>query len=219
MKLAIYDMDRTITRRPSWLPWLLFHARREAPWRLLLLPLAAVPSAGFLLGLVDRRRLKELTHLLLIGRRTEREQLDRTAAAFADWFGPRAELAGALARIAADRADGWEIAIATASSACYARHLAARWGVTHLVATENCTDGRFIFHRIRGDNCYGAAKLAMVRDFVGRLPQAPARTRFYSDHVSDLPTLLLVDEPVAANPSRALRAAAAARGWPVVDWR
>ena len=34
--LAIYDMDRTVTRRATYTPFLLHCAVRRAPWRLLL---------------------------------------------------------------------------------------------------------------------------------------------------------------------------------------
>ena len=37
--LAIYDMDRTVTRRATYTPFLLHCAARRAPWRLLFLPL------------------------------------------------------------------------------------------------------------------------------------------------------------------------------------
>ena len=36
---AIYDMDRTVTRRATYTPFLLHYALRRAPWRLLFIPL------------------------------------------------------------------------------------------------------------------------------------------------------------------------------------
>ncbi len=36
MDLAIYDMDRTVTRRATYTPFLLHCAARRAPWRLIL---------------------------------------------------------------------------------------------------------------------------------------------------------------------------------------
>lgn len=215
MKLAIYDMDKTITRTPSWMPWLLFYARHNAPWRLALLPLALVPALGFLLGLTGRKGLKEATQALLMGRRVEVSRVERTAAAFAARFGAAQELPGALARMAADRADGWRIVIATASCGYYARHLAARWGVEEVIATVNFIDGEYLSSRIDGENCYGEAKCAML---AAHFPQRAARIRFYSDHVSDLPALLWADEAMAANPSPPLRAEAQRRGWPIFDW-
>ena len=58
--LAIYDMDRTVTRRPTYTPFLLHAALRLAPWRLLLAPAVLIVSLVYLLGLVDRGRLKEI---------------------------------------------------------------------------------------------------------------------------------------------------------------
>lgn len=37
--LSIFDVDRTITRKPTYSLFLLFAMRRHAPWRALLLPL------------------------------------------------------------------------------------------------------------------------------------------------------------------------------------
>ena len=44
--LAIYDMDKTITRVPTYTPFLVHVATRRSPWRLLLLPLVGVSVAG-----------------------------------------------------------------------------------------------------------------------------------------------------------------------------
>lgn len=215
MKIAIYDMDKTITRRPSWMPWLVFYARRHAPWRLLLLPLLLFPGLAFTLRLIDRKRLKEIAQAIMMGRAVDAARVEDAAIAFASHFGATAELPDALAQIASDRAEGWHIAIATASCAYYAAHLAARWGITDVIATGNAYDKGRLSNRIVGPNCYGAAKLDLIRAW---LPVQPEQTRFYSDHVSDLPALLWADEAVATNPSAALRVEAERRGWPIREW-
>ena len=46
-----------------------------------------------------------------------------------------------------------------------------------------------------------------------------AHIRFYSDHVSDAPTLAWADEPFAVSPHAKLRALATGKGWPVLEWR
>ena len=43
--LAVYDMDRTVTKRATYTPFLLHCAMRRAPWRLLFLPLVAAVDA------------------------------------------------------------------------------------------------------------------------------------------------------------------------------
>lgn len=213
--LAIYDMDRTITRRASWTAWLLFFARTAAPARLLLVPLVCVPLAGFALGLLDRRGLKQATHRLMLGRRVHRDVVRRVSAAFAARFGAANELPGALAAIAADRAAGRQLMLATASSRYYAAALAARWGFDTLVATDNHWEGDWLTPRIAGENCYDMGKLRMI---LAAIASRPAHVRFATDHQSDLPVLMWADARLAANPSPALRQVALSRGWPVADW-
>ena len=66
--LAVYDMDRTVTRRATYTPFLLHCALRRAPWRLLLLPLVMASMLAYVARLIDRARLKEINHHLLLGR-------------------------------------------------------------------------------------------------------------------------------------------------------
>ena len=65
--LAIYDMDKTVTRRPTYGPFLVHAMVRLSPWRVLLVPILLVTGAAYGLRLVDRARLKELNYRLLIG--------------------------------------------------------------------------------------------------------------------------------------------------------
>ncbi|WP_199553311.1 HAD family hydrolase [Sandaracinobacteroides hominis] len=215
MKLSIYDMDYTIIRKPSWMSWLFHYARTEAPARLLLAPLMLVPALGYALHLTDRKGLKQATQALMIGRRSPREKVERAADSFAAGFGADNELQGALAAIAADRTAGFEVAIATASCRHYVEALARRWGIDRIVATENRWEGDFLTPEIRGENCYDIGKLRMI---LASLDARPTHVKFSSDHVSDLIVLEWADEPVAANPSDALRQVAQLRGWPVCDW-
>ena len=48
--LAIYDMDRTVTRGPTYTPFLLHCAIRRAPWRLLFLPLVVLSMLAYAAG-------------------------------------------------------------------------------------------------------------------------------------------------------------------------
>jgi predicted membrane channel-forming protein YqfA (hemolysin III family) len=59
-KLAIYDMDRTITIRGTYTPFLLHVAARMAPWRLMLAPLVLIAMLAYVLRFIPRKRLKEI---------------------------------------------------------------------------------------------------------------------------------------------------------------
>ena len=212
MRAAVYDMDLTITAWPTYTRWLVFWARRRAPWRLGLLPLAGLAGIANRLGVLPRGRVKEIAQRLLMGPGVARDEVAAASRVFAATVPLRP---GGLAQLAADRAAGLEIVLATASFDFYARAIAARLGIGTVVATGSLWEGDTLRPRLAGDNCYGAGKAAMV---AAALPGATI-VQAYSDHVSDAPLFALAAEPVAVNPSRALRRLARQRGWRVVDWR
>jgi len=220
--LAIYDMDKTITARATWTRFLVAAARRRAPWRLALLPLAGLAGAGYLLKLTSRAGLKQFTHRLMLGGvRSEREMAD-LADAFADAELSHGVLEAARTQIAADRAEGYTLVMATASHGYYADAIAARLGFDAVVATRARRDAQGnILPMIEGDNCYGGVKLRMIRDWMAenRIDRADLHVRAYSDHVSDAPLLDYADEGFAVNAHGPLAALAAEKGWPLLDWR
>lgn len=218
---AIYDMDKTITRAPTWTPFLLHAARMIAPWRLAMLPAAGVAALGYAAGGLDRAALKEATQRLVIGPAMRPERLAPAIDSFADAILAHGCHAAALAQIAADRAAGCRLVIATASFRFYAAAIADRLGIADVIATESLHDdaGRVIA-RIDGENCYGPAKLRRIEAWLAGqgIARGDAHIRFYSDHASDAPVLDWADEAVAANPHAPLRKLAEARGWRIADW-
>lgn len=222
IRLAIYDMDKTITRAPTWTPFLIHAAKARAPWRLALLPAAGLAGLGYYLKLVSRPGLKELTQRMMLGRTLSPEAMRALAEDFADRIAATGVLEKARARIAADRAEGYRIVMATASHGYYAAAIAARLGIGDVIATDAKRDaqGR-ILPKLEGENCYGAAKLRRVESWLARegIDRANAQVRAYSDHVSDAPLLDWADQGFAVNAHGPLAAMAKAKGWPELDWR
>ncbi|MFZ4688666.1 MAG: HAD family hydrolase [Polymorphobacter sp.] len=222
MTISIYDMDRTITRGGTWTPWLLFWARREAPWRLLLAPLLGLALLGYAGKLITRARLKELGHRLLMGRHVPRARLVAAADAYAVRVIDHDVFAAALEQIAADRAAGQRLVLATASNEYYVRAIAARLGIEDVIATPSRWEDDRLHHRLGGDNCYGDAKRVLVEGWLRREGLEGQPLCFYSDHISDLPLFELAvargGQAVAANASDALRRVAVQRGWRIADW-
>lgn len=216
--LSIFDLDRTITRIGTWTPWLEMWVVRTGRWRFALLPLLALAALAFALGLITRGRLKEIAQRLAMGAGVARAAVDAAAAEYASDVLSANFFPGALAQIAADRAEGRRIVIATASNDFYARAIAARLGIDDVIATETVWDGDILRPRLAGANCYGAAKLARVESWLAAHGLGGAPIRFYSDHISDLPLFERATERVATTPSARLRALARARGWRIVDW-
>jgi HAD superfamily hydrolase (TIGR01490 family) len=218
--LAIYDMDRTVTRRATYTPFLLHCATRREPWRLMFLPLAALSMLAYATRLIDRGRLKEINHRLLLGHVHPRE-LKPLVDTFADRQVVTNIRPGAREAIARDKAEGRRVVLATASYRIYADAIAERLGFDDVIGTGSIIglDER-VHAKIAGENCYGPAKLRMISDWVEKsgLKDAQGHVRFYSDHVSDRPAFEWADEPVTVNPHGKLRRLANECGWAVEDW-
>ena len=218
-RLAIYDMDKTITQRATWTPFLRAYARGHPRGAIRMLATLG-PVILYALKWIDRARLKELTQGLVMGRAPLAE-VGRRAASFGQRIAADDVYAEARARIAADRADGCRIVIATASYDFYVRPIAAQLGISDVVATRSTVEGDRMVPRITGENCYGPAKLRMIEAWLAAqgIQRGEAHIRFYSDHVSDAPTLGWADEAFAVNPHKPLAELAQAKGWTVLDWR
>jgi HAD superfamily hydrolase (TIGR01490 family) len=219
--LAIYDMDKTVTRGPTYTAFLMHVALRQSPWRLLFLPLVLLSLLAYALRLIDRGRLKEINHQLLIGPKIHPRVLKPLVDSFADRQVARNIRPGARQAIARDKAEGRRLVLATASYRLYAEAIAERLGFDDVIGTGSIIglDDR-VRAKIDGDNCYGPAKLTMIAEWVTKsgLAGTHGHVRFYSDHVSDQPAFEWADEPVAVNPHGKLRQLAQQRGWALEDW-
>jgi HAD superfamily hydrolase (TIGR01490 family) len=216
---AIYDMDRTVTRRPTYTPFLLHCALKAAPWRLLLLPLVLLSMLAYGAKLIDRGRLKEINHRLLLGAKRHHTDLKPLVDSFADRALANNIRPGARTAIARDKAEGRQVVMATASYRFYAKEIADRLGFDECIGTNSILGLDSQVHaKIDGENCYGPAKLRMILDWFERTSQQRGHVRFYSDHASDAPVFEWADEAVAVNPHARLKRLAAARNWEIEDW-
>ena len=220
-ELAIYDMDRTVTRHGTYTPFLIHAALRLAPWRLLLLPVALGAMAAYGLKRITRGRLKEINQRLLLGAHIAPAELEPVTRSFAERVERRNFLPGAIRQIAEDRAAGRRLILATASYRLYVEAIADRLGFDDVIATNSIIglDSR-VTAKIDGENCYGPAKLRMIQAWMSRqrLAREAVRVRFYSDHASDAPVMAWADVAIAANPSPKMRRLAERNGWQIVRW-
>lgn len=220
-KIAIYDMDRTITVRGTYTPFLVHMAWSLAPWRLVLLPVAGLVMLGYVLRLFSRARVKELNQHLLMGPRVSRARIMPAVEAYADKVIASNLRPGAVEQIARDRAEGYRLLIASASYRLYVEPIARRLGFDDVIATDHFTqDIDYVRAKIAGENCYDVAKLRMIEAWMAGqgIERTRAHVRAYSDHVTDAPMLGYADEGFAANPHARLARIAGLRGWPILHW-
>lgn len=220
-KLAIYDMDRTITVRGTYTPFLLHMVLALAPWRLLLFPLLPFGFIGYGLKLISRKGLKTWNQRLLLGSHPVISTLQPHIDSFADLTIRKNAFKQAFQRIEQDREEGRLLILATASYELYVNAIAKQLGFDHVIGTRlEINDHGQVLPKIIGENCYDTAKLDRIEEFLNdqKLDRAQLHIRAYSDHVSDAPMMEFADEAVATTPSLAMRKLARKHGWEIVDW-
>lgn len=220
IRVAIYDLDRTVLRRPTFTLFLLWAAWREAQWRLLLLPALAALMIGYALRLYGRDRFKPAAIRLMLGASIAPARADRLAAAFAAWRVPRDVPPGAAACILRNRAEGYCLLMATAAPEFYAGAIAEALGFDAVVAThhQRDADGNWL-PLLDGENCYGAEKARRVTEWLDvNAASAALHIRAYSDHPSDAPTFALANESWLIGRGRNLARLAAQQGWRILDF-
>ena len=175
--------------------------------------------SGAILELIDRGRLKEINHRLLLGSKRHPHELEPLVYSFAEKTAASNVRPGARKAIARDKAEGRRVVMATASYRLYAQAIGDRLGFDDVIGTGSIIglDER-VHAKIDGENCYGPAKLRMVTDWLSKSGFERGHVRFYSDHASDAPVFEWSDEPIAVNPHARLSKLARERSWTVEDW-
>lgn len=221
VRLSIFDVDRTLTRHSTWSPFLFFAARTTAPWRLVFVPAVVAAMLCYRLGLIERKRLKEMMHAWMLGPRLSARRAAHLASRFADRLMANDVYPDGLELIRAERAAGRRIVLATAANDFYLKALAEKLGIADVIATRSRWEQGHLLARISGENCHGRSKLDMIEAFLDEadLGRANTHIRFYSDHVSDRPVFEWADDPIAVNPSRRLRSLARKERWKILNWR
>ena len=219
-RVAIYDLGRTVLRKPTFTLFLLWAAWREAPWRLLLFLALAALMIGYALRLYGRDRFKPAAIRLMLGPYLSSTRAADLAARFAAWRVPRDVPPGAEACIARDRAEGYRLLMATAAPEFYAGAIADALGFDAIVATrhQRDADGNWL-PLLDGENCYGAEKARRVTEWLdANVAVGAMHIRAYSDHPSDAPTFALANESWLIGRRRSLARLAAQHGWRTLDF-
>jgi HAD superfamily hydrolase (TIGR01490 family) len=115
------------------------------------------------------------------------------------------------------RSRGDRLLIVTATNRFVTAPIAREFGIGDLIATEpEMVDDRYT-GRVAGVPSYREGKVVRLRVWMAEHGADLTDSYFYSDSHNDIPLLELVTHPVVVNPDAALRAAAQARGWPILQ--
>lgn len=209
-------MDRTLLRVDSARLYTQF--RRDRGEATLLDALrVALWITQYTFGVIDAPKVARKALESFRGR--EESWLEKSCA---EWFPhyvlPELQQAGRRA-VKAHRDAGDFVAIVTGATRYVAEPVAAELGISHVICSELEVDveGRFT-GRIVEPLCYGLGKIERSARVAEREDFKLEEATFYSDSITDLPLLELVESPIVINPDRRLRRIAEKRGWPIEAW-
>ena len=196
--LAVFDLDGTITRHDSMLPFVFGYLLRH-PWRGLRLPLA-LPAIARFMATRDRGALKgALLHAAMGG--LPRADIDAWATRFVAQLLRRGLYAEALEAITAHHRAGDHLVLMSASVDCYVPLIAKSLGFNETISSPVRwhADGR-LDGRLTAANVRGAEKARQFRDLVARL--CPTASVAYGNSTADLTHMRLATRGVYVNGSR-----------------
>lgn len=217
---AVFDLDRTITRRGTYTPFLL-SMRKTLFGRFVLLLRILIQMANYKLARIDRLTLKNRM-LTLATKGMDAKDVEAAADAFVARTVENGLRGGCQIAIIMHKLDGDQLILATASLDLYAIKLARTLGFDQVVCTKTaaCPEGLSPF-KIVGENCYGVEKFQQVTT---RLKQQAGDHRadyfvsFYSDHHADMELLEWSDVPVVVCPGIKTHSMAVVRNMNIVVW-
>jgi HAD superfamily hydrolase (TIGR01490 family) len=213
--LVVFDLDGTITRHDTTMPFLFGYLVRH-PWRVPRL-VAVLPAAlRFVFGAHDRGALKgALLHHALGG--LPHRDIDQWAARFTARLCGRGLFAEALQAIGEHRAAGHHLVLMSASVDCYVPRIGALLGFAETICTkvrwnaDGTLDGRLASANLRDQE-----KARQLQALQARLQ--PTATIAYGNSTTDLPHLRLASEGFFIN-GRAVTIPSDGANIKVVEWR
>jgi phosphatidylglycerophosphatase C len=206
--LVVFDLDGTLTRRDTYLLYLMgFRARHPCGIvRLLHLPWVV---GMFYLGIFDNAQLKE-RFLRAFLRGARRAALHQWTTVFVDKLMSRGMCWEALAVLEKHRQNGDVLVLLSASLDIYVEALGDRLGFNHVICTRAHWEGDRLSGELLGLNCHGDEKVHRLEEL--RRRYRGMKLIAYADHHSDIPLLRLADSGILVNGTRKAQYLAAQAG-------
>lgn len=215
--VAVFDLDGTITRRDTYVQFLLF-CLRSMPQRLLRIPLLVVYLIIHKVGLRSNHWLKAIYLRTVVGG-VGGARLEDLCEKFYQSTMANNIKQGALAELAELRGKGYKIVIATASFDFYVYKVANALLADEVLCTvaeldkKGCVTGN-----IAGRNCLGEEKASQVMQLISSRGWSGVN-RAYSDDKVDLPLLNMAEIALVVDPKPATEMVAGKLGYKILRWK
>ncbi len=216
-QLVVFDLDETITRHDTLLPYAMGFVARHRPWRLPLLATVIPAIVEFAIGRADEGPVKQAFIKALLGG-SRRAEIDAWTARFVPDVIRRGTFANALERIDDHRRRGDHLVLMSASTDLYVPLIARELGFNETICTGVRWDGERLNGSLTTPNRKGEEK---ARCFTALREQHPEfhETTAYGNSSTDLPHLRLATHGFLVNGSARARQTAQSLGVACVDWQ
>jgi phosphatidylglycerophosphatase C len=216
VRLTVFDLDGTITRHDTLVPYALGFVVRKRPWRLPSLLLVFPAVLGHAIGLVDRGALKSAFIRAALGG-CRRKDLERWTDTFVVRLLADGVFAQALETIRTHATAGDHLVLLSASTDLYVPAIARALGFQESICTGLRWDGEMLGGTLTTPNRRGEEKARCVAALRARYPGVSSAA--YGNAASDIAHLKLVEHGVLINGSAAARRLAARAGITCTKWR
>ncbi|OED43398.1 hypothetical protein AB833_03890 [Chromatiales bacterium (ex Bugula neritina AB1)] len=216
-RIAVFDLDGTISRRDTYLTFL-YHCLVKRPQRCVKLPLLPCYVLAYKLGFKSNHWLKA-RFLKAIAGGLSRAELEEFATSFTQITFDNNIKPEALAELQRLRDSGYMLVLATASFDIYVSKLFDALGMDKLFCTiaEFDADDR-LTGELKTLNCIGEEKARQIKAWLQDTTRAEV-DRAYSDSAVDLPLLALAQRAIVVDPKTATARVAAKLNYPIVRWK
>jgi HAD superfamily hydrolase (TIGR01490 family) len=215
VQLAVFDLDGTITRRDTLLPYVLGFPTSTSR-KLLGLLVFLGPQFLFAIGRREHGQLKSAFIRSILGGET-RSRIEAWTARFVPALLRQGVYADALSTIARHRQEGARLILMSASTDLYVPAIGASLGFDEVICTGVRWNGDRLDGHLTTPNRRGTEK---TRCFEALRNSHPGlTTAAYGNAASDLDHLRLADQPLLVNASASARRKAAKLSIPCAQWR
>jgi phosphatidylglycerophosphatase C len=214
-QLAVFDLDGTITRSDTLLPYVMGFPRNTIR-RFFGLLVFLVSLFRFVIGLSGHGELKSAFIRAILGGAT-RSRIDAWTAQFVPRLIANGLLTDALKAIASHKSAGARLVLMSASTDLYVPAIGAALGFDEVICTGVRWNGDRLDGHLTTPNRRGAEKARCFEALRKLHPDLV--TAAYGNAGSDLDHLRLADHPLLVNGSRHARTEAARLGIACADWR
>jgi len=201
-KISIFDLDGTLTKSDTYLPYLIgFLKRNPKRWlKASILPIAVVM---FYLKIHDNQWLKTIFLKVILGGETKKNILAWNKI-FLDRLFTEGLREDIVTILKSRQNAGDIIVLSTASLDIYVPDIQNWFSINHLICTNTLWQDDCLTGELDGNNCYGLEKLARVKSYMEK-HNISGEVSVYSDHASDWPIMSYADKAYAVYPTKRMR--------------